>query len=362
MNGLRVGITADRKGAELRDALLRHGASVTWGPTLRIVPPEHDELLGTETDALLAARPTYVVVSTATGLAAWLRAITQDQRTAVLEMLRHTTLVARGAKAAGGIRQNGLTAAFVSPRETLDDVADWLLAKAPAKATVGFQVHGGETVGSLDALRRNGMTIRTVAPYRWALPEDLEPAKELVDQLADSAIDMLACTSAPAVRHLFEVAATMGREEQLREALRTTAAAAAVGPITARAFESEGVPVAIMPTRARTGDFVRACAAWAERPDPSTGPLELLPWDRAVRVGPRIVVLGPQQFDVLAALVRRPGVVCKAGTLALEAFGHAMPDDSTAVRHHVSRIRRKLGPYGDRIETVRSVGYRYRAS
>jgi uroporphyrinogen-III synthase len=362
VDGLRVGITADRKGAELQDALVRRGAVVTWGPTLRIVPPEHDELIVTETDKLLAARPAYMVVSTATGLAAWLRAIDEDRRAAVLEMLRHSTLIARGAKAAGGVRVNGLTADFVSPRETMDDVADWLLAKVPSKAVVGMQVHGGETVGSLDALRRAGMSIHTVAPYRWALPEDVEPAKRLAIELSDSKLDVLACTSAPAVRNLFLLGAQMGRDDAMRDALRNRVAAAAVGSITARAFELEGVPVAVMPTRARSGDFVRCLAAWAQRPDPSTGPLELLPWDRAVRIGPRVVVLGPQQFDVLAALVRRPGVVCKPGTLALEAFGHAMPDDSTAVRHHVSRIRRKLGAYGERIETVRSVGYRYRAS
>lgn len=39
-----------------------------------------------------------------------------------------------------------------------------------------MQVHGGETVGSLDALRRVGIKILTVAPYRWTLPEDLAPA------------------------------------------------------------------------------------------------------------------------------------------------------------------------------------------
>lgn len=362
MKGLRVGITADRKGRELQDALSRQGASVTWGPTLRIVPPEHDDLLTAETDALLAASPQYLVVSTATGLNAWLRAIDEARRAAVLDLLGRTTLIARGSKAAGGVRAHGLAAAFVSPRETMDDVADWLHATVPAGATLGFQVHGGETVGSFDALRRAGMRILTVAPYRWALPEDISPAEALARAIADSQIDVLACTSAPAVRHLFEIGAKLQLDGRMRAAFGVTTAAAAVGPITARAFEVEGVCVAIMPTRARSGDFVRSLAAWAERPDPSTGPLQLLPWDRAVRVGPRVVVLGPQQFDVLAALVRRPGVVCKPGTLALEAFGHAMPDDSTAVRHHVSRIRRKLGAYGDRIETIRSVGYRYRVS
>jgi DNA-binding response OmpR family regulator len=47
------------------------------------------------------------------------------------------------------------------------------------------------------------------------------------------------------------------------------------------------------------------------------------------------------------------------GTLAMAAFGHDIPDDSTAIRLHVLRIRRRIGAYGATIETVRGVGYRY---
>ena len=64
-------------------------------------------------------------------------------------------------------------------------------------------------------------------------------------------------------------------------------------------------------------------------------------------------------FAVLAALVRRPGVVLQPGELALQAWGHRTPDDVTQVRHQVSRVRRKLGEHGRAVQTVRSVGYRY---
>jgi uroporphyrinogen-III synthase len=360
VNGLRVGITADRKGRELYDALTRRGADVTWGPTLRVLPPDRDDLLVRETDALLAGRPAYLVVSTATGLAAWLDALDRRRHALVYDLLRRTPVAARGAKAAGGLRTVGVQPVFVSPRETTDDVVSWLLPHVPAGAVVGVQVHGGESLGSLDPLRRRGVDVSTVAPYRWALPHDIAPARALVQRLAEGGLDLLACTSAPAVRNLFSVARSEGRADDVRAALRESVAAAAVGPVTAVAFEEEGVPVAVMPTRARTGDLVRAVAGFAERRESVDGPLELVPSARAVRMGNRVVVLGSLEFDVLAALVRRPGVVCRPGTLALAAFGHAMPTDSTAVRHHVSRIRRKLGPYGDRVETVRGVGYRYR--
>lgn len=362
MHGLRVGITADRKGRELHDALTRRGADVCWGPTLRVLPPDRDDLLIAETDALLAAQPSHLVVSTATGLAAWLDALDVGRHAAVGDLLRVTPVAARGAKAAGGLRTVGVQPVFVSPRETTEDVVAWLVPHVEAGAAVAVQVHGGEALGSLDPLRRRGVAVHTVAPYRWALPCDLEPARTLVGRLASGSLDLLACTSAPAVRHLFTVATSVGLADSVRASLRSRVAAAAVGPVTAAAFEEEGVPVAVMPTRARTGDLVRAVAGFAARRESVDGPLELVPSARAVRFGARVVVLGAQEFDVLAALVRRPGVVCRPGTLALAAFGHAMPADATAVRHHVSRIRRKLGPYADRVETVRGVGYRYRPS
>ncbi len=362
MHGLCVGLTADRRGQELADSLTQRGASVVWGRTLTILPPEQDEMLVVETDAMLAASPSYAIVSTASGLNAWLAALDSRRRESVTKLLQSIPVLARGAKAAGGLHSVAVRAEFVSPIETTDDVVQWLAPRLRRGVAVAAQVHGGEVLGAFDGIRRLGASVQSVAPYRWALPQDLQPARALIAELIAGRVDVLACTSAPAVRNLFVFADAEGAGDELRQALRDSVTIAAVGPVTAVAFEVEGVGVSIMPTRARTGDLVRAIAAFAERGDHLAGPLELVPSARAVRIGAGIVVLGAQEFDVLAALVRRPGVVCKPGTLSLAAFGHALPEDVTAIRHHVSRIRRKLGQHGSLLETVRGVGYRYRPS
>lgn len=65
------------------------------------------------------------------------------------------------------------------------------------------------------------------------------------------------------------------------------------------------------------------------------------------------------EFDVLAALMARPGRVLSRAELA-SAGGQADPADpaagESAVKLHVMNIRRKLG--ADVVETVRGVGYR----
>jgi DNA-binding response OmpR family regulator len=79
-----------------------------------------------------------------------------------------------------------------------------------------------------------------------------------------------------------------------------------------------------------------------------------------VRIGPNVIRLGKQEFAVLAAMVRRPHVVMKPNELALQAWGHRLPDDVKQIRHEIARIRKKLGDQADRVETVRNIGHRYR--
>ena len=78
-----------------------------------------------------------------------------------------------------------------------------------------------------------------------------------------------------------------------------------------------------------------------------------------MHTGDRAIVLGAREFALLAVLVRRPGVVCPLDALLREVWGHDRPSDASMVKHHVARLRRKLGADGAAIENVRAVGYRY---
>ena len=69
------------------------------------------------------------------------------------------------------------------------------------------------------------------------------------------------------------------------------------------------------------------------------------------------------EFSVLKLLLQRKGEVVEKKDLYLAALGREPVAYDRSIDMHVSNLRRKLGPTphgGDRIETIRGIGYQYR--
>jgi two-component system response regulator MtrA len=64
------------------------------------------------------------------------------------------------------------------------------------------------------------------------------------------------------------------------------------------------------------------------------------------------------EFDLIAALARRPGAAVSRAWLAEHVLDPARDGDERSLDVHVSRLRRKLGEAGRQITTVWGVGYR----
>jgi two-component system, OmpR family, alkaline phosphatase synthesis response regulator PhoP len=88
------------------------------------------------------------------------------------------------------------------------------------------------------------------------------------------------------------------------------------------------------------------------------GTLRIEPRRREVFVGDRGVDLRAREFDLLAALARDPGAVLSREALLEDVWGTDFPGETRTVDVHVSELRKKLGPDGPTIESVRGVGYR----
>jgi two-component system phosphate regulon response regulator PhoB len=92
----------------------------------------------------------------------------------------------------------------------------------------------------------------------------------------------------------------------------------------------------------------------------TVGPLEVHRAEHRVVVDGRDVDLTPTEYKLLVILAERRGRVQDRAHL-LETVWDAAPDIQTrTVDMHVQRLRAKLGPAGDLIETVRGFGYRLR--
>jgi DNA-binding response OmpR family regulator len=90
------------------------------------------------------------------------------------------------------------------------------------------------------------------------------------------------------------------------------------------------------------------------------GGLELDPATRQVRLREAEVHLTPIEFDLLAHLLARPGVVFRREQLLVDVWGYAEGAGPRTVDSHVRALRRKLGEDAGR--TVHGVGYGLGAS
>jgi two-component system, OmpR family, alkaline phosphatase synthesis response regulator PhoP len=99
----------------------------------------------------------------------------------------------------------------------------------------------------------------------------------------------------------------------------------------------------------------------AARPQPevlSVGELAISKERREVLVQGRPVELTAREFDLLALLARRRGWVFTRGQIIDATPGEARDVTDRAVDVQIVGLRRKLGPAGKLIETVRGIGYR----
>ncbi|MCA2979465.1 MAG: response regulator transcription factor [Myxococcaceae bacterium] len=72
----------------------------------------------------------------------------------------------------------------------------------------------------------------------------------------------------------------------------------------------------------------------------------------------RPVVLTALEFRLLKTFLERPGRVQTRETLLSDVWGIDAEITTRTVDTHIKRLREKLGPSGDVIETIRGVGYK----
>jgi two-component system phosphate regulon response regulator PhoB len=88
--------------------------------------------------------------------------------------------------------------------------------------------------------------------------------------------------------------------------------------------------------------------------------LEIHPGRRAVLAGGTALDLTYTEFQLLCVLARRPGWVFTRSQIVDAVRGSDYPVTDRSVDVQVVGLRKKLGSYGNYIETVRGVGYRFR--
>jgi two-component system alkaline phosphatase synthesis response regulator PhoP len=92
----------------------------------------------------------------------------------------------------------------------------------------------------------------------------------------------------------------------------------------------------------------------------TAGPISIFPAKHEARVAGNSTDLTATEFRILVALITRPGWVLSRDQIVDAARGTNVVVTLRSVDVHIVRLRQKLHPFGELIETVRGIGYRFR--
>ncbi|WP_020667998.1 uroporphyrinogen-III synthase [Amycolatopsis nigrescens] len=354
--GYAVGITAARRADELGALFVRKGATVRYGPAIRIVPLSDDTELYSATRNLLDDPPAVVVATTGIGFRGWIEAAEGwGLGEQLLAGLSRSSVMTRGPKAKGAIRAAGLSEDYSPASESNAELLQHLLSSGVEGQRIAVQLHGEPLPYFADALRGAGAEVIEIPVYRWVGPADPGPLDRLVDAVLDGSIDAMPFTSAPAAASMLAMAKRSGRLPALVNALLNRVVVACVGPITAGPLVAYGIG-AVQPERARIGALARTVseALVTSSPRLCAAGRQVELRGQAAIVDGELCEVAPAPMAVLRALAANPGRVVSRRELISALPGGG---EEHAVETAIGRLRTSLGE-GKLVQTVVKRGYR----
>lgn len=361
LRGYTIGVTADRRSEEQIALLEGRGAECLHGPTIRTHALLAEDSIYAATVDVIARPPDAFVALTGIGVRGWFEAAGAfSLGTELLDALMGARTFVRGPKAHGAATTVGLDVEWVARSATANEVYEHLCSVLAPGASIVVQNDGAPGQPLAERLASAGFDARGVAVYRWSMPTDLAPAEILVRSIIERRTDAVTFTSAPAIDHLKVVAADLDLGDAMVAAFAEQVLPVCVGSVTAARAEAAGFGEPMQPVRPRLGAMVQqltdALTARSQQFDLAGRSVELR--GRLVCIeGSEPVRLAVRERSVLLALLERPGVVRSKDQLLDTVWG-SRDVGAHVVEVTVGRLRRRLGPAGEGIETVIRRGYR----
>lgn len=243
----------------------RYGGRPLVAPALREVPLDDNSAVLEFGNRLTTGRIDMLILLTGVGTTALFDLLkTLFSQSSILEALKQTIIVVRGPKSAAALKGLGLSPTVtVSEPNTWVDVVHTLDARGPMKGfRLAVQEYGVSNPELLEALTQRGADVFPVPIYKWALPDNLEPLRQVLDKIIAGEVAVMLITNAAQVDHVMRVLEQDGKVERWREALRKVVVAS-IGPTTSERLRHHGWPVDLEPSHPKMGILVKEASGQA---------------------------------------------------------------------------------------------------
>ena len=265
LQGLKVVSFESRRAEEMAELVRRYGGEPIAAPSMRQVPVSENRAAIEFLPEIDAGKFDIVIFTTGVGTRTLNDALlTRYPQEEIVAALRKAQLVARGPKPVAVLRQLGLHPAIAVPEpNTWREVLAALDANIPVRGKrIAVQEYGIPNAELVSGLEQRGAVVKTIAVYRWALPEDLAPLRAAIETILRGDAGVALFTNGAQVEHLFRVANGQNLGDKLRIACKSLVIGS-VGPICTQVLHQSGLKPDIEPVHPKMGSLIAEVAASA---------------------------------------------------------------------------------------------------
>jgi len=258
-SGIAVVAFESRMAPEMARLIERHGGRPLVTPALRELPIEDNPAALRFGIRFIEGQVDILILMTGVGTTALFEILrSRHPMSSIMVGVKRTALVARGPKPVAALKALGLTPTLVVPEpNTWVDVVSTLDEYRPVKGLrVAVQEYGVSNPDLLESLRARGADVFPVPVYKWGLPDDLTPLRQVLDQIIAGKVQALLLTNAMQIDHVMQVLEQDGRVELFRAALKRVVVAS-IGPTASERLRHYDWPVDVEPSHSKMGVLVK---------------------------------------------------------------------------------------------------------
>ena len=260
LENITVAILEHRFTKEFATLFERLGATVHACPLLEEKPVENREELRSFVREVVSGRLDVMIFLTGVGARFLIsEAESIGLKDDFLKALGNLTVVVRGPKPVNALRQFGVRVDVIPENPTTEGVIEALRNRDLQGKRAGVQLYGTPNPQLVAALESRGATVTPVQVYAYGAASDTTAVSALISRIFDGQIRVIAFTSAPQVRMLFDFAGQLQLTDSLETALKSLVIAS-IGEVTNRALEERHLAPKIVPNQPKMGALAQAVA------------------------------------------------------------------------------------------------------
>jgi uroporphyrinogen-III synthase len=259
LSGIAVAAFESRMAIEITRLIERYGGRPSVGPALRELPIEDNPAALRFGVRLIEGQVDVLVLMTGVGTTALFDILkSRHPMSSIMVGVKQTAIVARGPKPVAALKALGITPTLIVPEpNTWVDVVSTLDEYRPVKGLrVAVQEYGSSNPEFLEALRVRGADVFPVPVYKWGLPEDLAPLRQVLADVVAGNISVMLITNAAQIDHVMQLLEQEGKVPLFREACKTIVIAS-IGPTASERLRHYDLPVDFEPSHGKMGVLVK---------------------------------------------------------------------------------------------------------